>query len=96
MVITDSLQLALMRRLGVAFQRIPAPGELGLEFDDPEYRRLVDERFDLAMSPWHGKWPMRGIGSGSAALRREAAAEAPAEPKGGKPSGTDDEGEVRA
>ncbi len=83
-VITDSLQLALMRRLGVGFQRVPAPGELGLDFDDPAYRRLLDERFDLAMSPWHGKWPMRGIGAGSAALRKEA--KATAQPRDPSPS----------
>jgi len=95
-VITDSLQLALMRRLGLGFQRVPAPGELGLDFDDPAYRRLLDERFDLAMSPWHGKWPMRGIGAGSAALRKEAAA-APATPEAPQePDGDDSKGGAEA
>ena len=74
MVITDSLDFAVLRRLGVAFQRIPAAPELGLSFDDPAYRRLLDERFDLAMAPWHGKWPMRRIGTGNAILREAAAA----------------------
>lgn len=74
MVITDSLEFAALRRLGVAFHRIPAAKELGLDFDDPAYRRLLEERFDLAMSPWHGKWPMRRIGTGNAILREEAGA----------------------
>ena len=73
MVITDSLDFATLRRMGVAFQRIPSAAELGLDFDDPAYRRLLDERFDLIMSPWHGKWPMRRIGAGNAILREEAA-----------------------
>ena len=72
MVITDSLEFAALRRLGVAFQRVPTAPELGLSFDDPSYRRLLEERFDLAMSPWHGKWPMRRIGTGNAILREEA------------------------
>lgn len=85
MVITDSLDFATLRRLGVAFQRLPAATELGLEFDDPAYRRLLDERFDAALEPWRGSWPMRRIGTGNAILREEAAAvEAspePAEPR---------------
>ena len=76
MVITDSLDFGVLRRLGVAFQRVPAAPELGLSFDDPAYRRLLDERFDEAMSPWHGKWPMRRIGTGNAILREEASAAA--------------------
>jgi UDP:flavonoid glycosyltransferase YjiC (YdhE family) len=74
MVITDSLEFGTLRRLGVAFQRVPAASELGMEFDDPAYRKLLEERFDLAMSPWHGKWPMRRLGTGNAILREEAAA----------------------
>ncbi len=86
MVLTDSLQMAVMRRLGVAFQRIPTPGELGLAFDDRAYRRLLDERFDSAMSPWHGRWPMRRIGAGNEVLRQEAAREAASEDvSGGDP-----------
>ena len=95
-VITDSLQLALMRRLGLGFQRVPAPGELGLDFDDPAYRRLLDERFDLAMSPWHGKWPMRGIGAGSAALRKEAAAAPAAAEASREPDRDDSKGGAEA
>jgi hypothetical protein len=76
MVITDSLEFAVLRRLGVAFQRLPAARELGLDFDDPAYRRLLDERFDAAMAPWHGKWPMKRIGTGNAILRDEAGGEA--------------------
>jgi UDP:flavonoid glycosyltransferase YjiC (YdhE family) len=72
MVVTDSLEFGALRRLGVAFQRVPAAAELGMSFDDPEYRRLLDERFDLVMSPWHGKWPMKRIGTGNAILREEA------------------------
>jgi hypothetical protein len=73
MVITDSLEFGVLRRLGVAFQRVPAAPELGMNFDDPAYRKLLEERFDLVMSPWHGKWPMRRIGTGNEILRQEAA-----------------------
>ncbi len=92
MVLTDSLQMAAMRRLGVAFQRIPTPGELGLTFDDRAYRRLLDERFDAAMSPWHGRWPMRRIGAGNEVLRQEAAREAASEDVSGEDPGDGGEG----
>lgn len=74
MVITDSWELATIRRLGVAFHHVPSAREVGLQFDDPDYRRLLDERFDAALSPWSGKWPMRRIGTGNEILRQEAAA----------------------
>jgi hypothetical protein len=73
LVITDSLELGLIRDLGVALQRIPAAAELGLSFDDPAYRRLLDERFELAVSPWRGSWPLKRIGKGNQILREEAA-----------------------
>lgn len=73
LVITDSLDLAAIRELGVALQRIPAPAELGLGFDDPGYRRLLDERLELAVAPWRGSWPLKRIGSGNRILREEAA-----------------------
>jgi UDP:flavonoid glycosyltransferase YjiC (YdhE family) len=95
-VITDSLELALMRRLGLGFQRIPAARELGLGFDDRAYRRLLEERFDLAMSPWHGKWPMRRIGTGNEILRQEAAARKPAAEPSAEADSDDQRSEVEA
>ncbi len=73
LVITDSLDLATMRELGVAFQRIPAAAEVGLDFDDPAYRDLLERRFELAVSPWRGSWPLKRIGTGNEILRQEAA-----------------------
>lgn len=72
MVVTDSFDFATLRELGVAFQRIPSAPELGMSFDDPAYRRLLERRFDLALSPWRGRWPMRRIGTGNEILREEA------------------------
>ncbi len=94
MVITDSLDFAVLRRLGVAFQRVPTAPELGLGFDDPAYRRLLDERFDEAMSPWHGKWPMRRIGTGNAILREEAAAATGGDAAEAPARGRDGDGEA--
>ena len=82
MVVTDSLDLATLRELGVAFQRLPSAGEVGLSFDDPAYRALLDRRFDLALAPWHGRWPVKRIGTGNEIIREEAAA------RGGDPAGT--------
>ena len=62
MVITDSLEFAILRRLGVAFQRVPTAPELGLASTIPPTGGCSRQRFDDAMSPWHGKWPMRRIG----------------------------------
>lgn len=75
-VVTDSLEFGVLRRLGVAFRRIPTARELGLEFDDPEYRELLAVRFDEALDPWDGRWPMRRIGTGNQILREEAEAAA--------------------
>ncbi len=72
MVITDSLDFEPLRELGVAFRRIPAAAELGLEFDDPEYRHLLDRRLDQALAPWRGRWPIKRIGTGNQILREEA------------------------
>lgn len=76
MVITDSFEFATLRELGVAFQRIPTAAELGLGFDDPEYRELLERRFDLVLAPWRGRWPMKRIGTGNQILREEAKAAA--------------------
>ena len=73
MVVTDSFDFATLRELGVAFRRIPAAGELGLEFDDPAYRELLERRLDQALGPWHGRWPIKRIGTGNQILREEAA-----------------------
>lgn len=73
LVVTDSFDFATLRELGVPFRRIPAAAELGLEFDDPEYRELLERRFDQALGPWHGRWPMKRIGTGNEILREEAA-----------------------
>jgi UDP:flavonoid glycosyltransferase YjiC (YdhE family) len=74
MVVTDSFDFALLRRLGVAFQRIPTAPELGMSFDDPRYRELLAARLDQALEPWNGRWPLKRIGTGNAILRQEAAA----------------------
>lgn len=82
MVVTDSFDFATLRQLGVAFQRLPSAPELGMSFDDRAYRELLERRFDLALSSWHGRWPMRRIGTGNEILREEAA-EAAGEGGGG-------------
>ncbi len=62
LVITDSLDFAAMRRLGVGIQRLPSPAEVGMQSSDPAYDELVDRRVELALSPWRGRWPIRRIG----------------------------------
>jgi UDP:flavonoid glycosyltransferase YjiC (YdhE family) len=74
LVVTDSFDFATLRELGVPFRRIPAPGELGLEFDDGAYRELLERRLDQALAPWHGRWAIKRIGTGNQILREEAAA----------------------
>jgi UDP:flavonoid glycosyltransferase YjiC (YdhE family) len=75
-VLTDSFEFGVLRHLGVAFQRVPTARELGLDFDDTEYRELLALRFDQALDPWRGRWPMRRIGTGNQILREEAEAAA--------------------
>ncbi|HKJ35095.1 MAG TPA: glycosyltransferase [Solirubrobacterales bacterium] len=85
MVITDSLEFGTLRRLGVAFQRLPTASELGLDFDDPEYRSLLARRFDEALDPWRGRWRVIRIGTGNEILREEAEAAGAAPSKAGSP-----------
>lgn len=93
MVITDSLELAMIRRMGAGVHRVPAPAELGLDFDDRQYRRLLEERFELALGRWRGKWPLKRIGRGNEVLREEAAAR-PAEVEEEGDRGEPDPGEA--
>jgi UDP:flavonoid glycosyltransferase YjiC (YdhE family) len=69
LVITDTLELATLRRLCVGFQRVPTAGELGLSPDTPAYREQVDGRVEAILAPWRGSWPLARIGALPAALR---------------------------
>lgn len=72
LVITDSLELALLRRLGVGFERIPTAAELGLDDDPGAYRQLVDRRIAAILARWRGSWPAAAIGPVPEALRARA------------------------
>lgn len=62
LVITDSAELAVLRRAGVGVHRVPAASELGLSADDAAYGRVVGEVADAALAPWRGDWAIRGFG----------------------------------
>lgn len=69
LAITDTLELATLRRLGIGFERVPTAGELGLDPDSPSYRAQLDGRVEGILAPWRGSWPVARIGALPAALR---------------------------
>jgi UDP:flavonoid glycosyltransferase YjiC (YdhE family) len=73
LVVTDTLELATMRGLGLGFQRLPTASELGLGPDSHAYLERVEDRVEAILAPWRGSWPVAGIGPVPAALRTRAA-----------------------
>lgn len=68
LVLTDSLQLRLLRELGVGFARVPAAAELGLRPEEASYREALERRVAVATGRWRRSVPTRWLGASRARL----------------------------